>query len=538
MKTAAMTGQTNASVLAMLLWMSAVWAITLMQPAAGQAPAIDGLSKPMETSPISRPVPRSIALPIAFGPGTSVATSGLDVPALLAEDEAKTGPQPLRIGVIQDFAPLRSVQGDWTQTADGGMLWAAVFRAPGAISIRLRVKPWRPVPGAELMVYDANDPNQAFGPFTETTRAREEFWTPPVFSEAVILEYYLPAPLAGQASAASITVDGLLNQYRDIPGTDSGTGGTLPVELSCHLDVTCYTAWAGTTESNSVGALTYVSSPAAGGFFCSGAMLNRAPNDWTPLFSTARHCGGSGGWSQYEADSAFVFWFYETPTCNGTPPNPATLASTSGAILLVDDPNTDYTLLGLESAVPGGVGFAGWDANYWSNSSAATGIHHPGGTHKRITFGTKTGDVTSCIPAQAWRIANPNGNGEIEPGSSGSPIFDSSHRVRGTGSCASWSCLYDDIAEYGRFDVAFPLLEPYVWRNDEAEWNAYVNIAYSGTEKGTVTQPFNSIGEGVFAVRRGTDYTLFLESGSYGGSILIDKAMMVEARNGTVTIGQ
>lgn len=504
--------------------------------AFAQAPVADGATKPRQAVQVLRPIPRSLQVSGIFDRTNLVETPRLDVQQLLEEDAAQTRLGPLRIGVTQEFPPLTTSQGKWMETADGGRLWTAWFKAPGAISIRLRVKPRRAVHGAELIVYDAIDTTQVHELSARATRKKsEEFWTPPVFGEEIRLEYYLPAGVKQDVDDDFLAVDAIAHQYRPMPGT-ALTGGTSPVELNCHLDVSCYADWA--IQADGVGALTYISSPAAGQFFCSGAMLNRVPQDFTPLFATARHCGGSDGWSQSEADSAIVFWFYQTPSCNGTPPNPATLPSTSGVVPLVNDPNTDYTLLGLESDVPGGVEYEGWDAAYWANNEPATGIHHPDGTHRRITFGTKTGNVTSCIPAQAWRIYIADGDGEIEPGSSGSPIFDSAHRVRGTASCASWSCTSDDTADYGRLDTAFPLLEPYLYRNDAAEWDAYVNGSYAGVEKGTISQPFNTVPEGVFAVRAGTAYSVYIEAGNYAQQMVIDKAMTLRSRNGVARIGQ
>jgi hypothetical protein len=513
-----------------------IFVIGTQGAAFGQAPVVDGATKPGQTAQVLKPVPRSLQTPGSFDRTNLVETPRLDVQQLLEEDAAQTRLGPLRIGVTQEFSPLTTSQGKWMETADGGRLWTAWFNAPGAIAIRLRVKPGRMVSGAELIVYDANDASQVHGLSLHAARKKSaEFWTPPVFGEAVRLEYFLPAGVEQDPDEDFFTVDAIAHQYRPMPGTASA-GGTSPVELNCHLDVSCYADWA--IQADGVGALTYISSPNHGQFFCSGAMLNRVPVDFTPLFATARHCGGSDGWSQSEADSAMVFWFYQTPSCNGTPPNPATLPSTSGVSVLVDDSNTDYTLLGLESNVPGGVEYEGWDANYWPDGSTATGIHHPDGTYKRITFGTKTDDVTSCIPAQAWLIENPQGNGEIEPGSSGSPIFDTSHRVRGAASCATWSCVSDDEAEYGRLDIAYPLLEPYIYRNDAVEWNAYVNGSYAGIEKGTVSQPFNTVTEGVFAVRAGTAYSIYIEAGNYAQPMVIDKAMTLRSRNGIARIGQ
>jgi lysyl endopeptidase len=505
--------------------------------ALAEGPVVDGAVKPDKSAAVERPVPRSLGAAKFFDQTNLVKTPRLNVEDLLEEDAAQTQLGPSRIGVTQEFPPVSTKQGGkWTTLPDGGHLWTAWFRAPGAISMRLRITPWRLPPGAEVLIYAADGEEQirrleAAG----AGRKGDEFWTPPVFSDEVRLEYYLPENIDPTAEATVFSVDAISNQYRPIPGT-APQEGSHPVVLNCHLDVSCYADWQ--NQADGVGALTYISSPAEGQFFCSGCMYNRVPGDFTPLFATARHCGGNDGWSQAEAESAIVFWFYQTPSCNGTPPNPATLPSTSGVVLLVDDPNTDYTLLGLESDVPGGVEYEGWDAGYWADGEAATGIHHPRGTHKRITFGTKTDDITSCIPAQAWQVYVADGDGELEPGSSGSPVFDDSHRVRGTASCATWSCTSDDYIDYGRLDTAFTLLEPYIYRNDAAEWDAYVNGSYTGTEKGTVSQPFDTVVEGIFAVRGGTAYSVYIEAGNYNERLVIDKPMILKARNGVVTIGQ
>ena len=520
-------------------WIEAVLILFLgaVGSAVGAPPAIDGAVKPGRMAAVTRPIPRSLGAADLFDTTNLVETPRLDVQKLLAEDAAQTRLGPLRIGVTQEFSPVSTQEaGKWVDMPDGGRLWTAWFRAPGAISMRLRLTPWRPPPGAELLIYTGGDETQVRRmKASRAGRETDASWTPPLFSDEVRLEYYLPEDVDPNADGVAFSVDAIANQYRPIPGTAS-TEGTQPVALNCHLDVSCYSAWQ--TQADGVGALTYISSPAAGQFFCSGAMYNRVPQDFTSFFATARHCGGSDGWSQAEADSAIVFWFYQTPSCNGTPPDPATLPSTAGVALLVDDPNTDYTLLGLASDAPGGVEYEGWDAGYWANNQSATGIHHPDGTHRRITFGTKTADVTSCIPAQAWRITIADGDGEIEPGSSGSPIFDAGHRVRGVASCASWSCISDDTADYGRFDSAFSQLEPFLYRNDAAEWDAYIDGSYSGTEKGTVSQPFDTVIEGVFAVRKSTAYSVYIEGGSYNEPMVIDNPMTLRGRNGVVTIGQ
>jgi lysyl endopeptidase len=381
-----------------------------------------------------------------------------------------------------------------------------------------RVRPWDPPAGAELVLFNAANPEESVGPFTSSYPIQqEEFWSATVYSGEVNVEYYLPPGVDPQAPGSGITVDGLLNQYRDPLVTQLR-------ELWCHLDLLCYPAWV--PEGNGVAALAYVGGPYS--YFCSGGMLNRSPTDFTSLFATANHCGVN----VTNESSVIVTWFYQTSVCNGTPPDPSTLPQTLGCAALVNDTSTDYCLLGLQDTVLGALVYLGWDANYWPNGSAGTLIHHPDGSYKRITFGTKTADVTSCIPAAAWQIYVADGDGEDEPGSSGAPMFDASHRVRGTASCATWSCTSDDIIEAGRFDLAYSKLSPYLMPTDPV----YVNAGYVGDEQGTMTQPFKRFKKGFFGVIRGHD--LYVEAGSYNERLVIDKAMIIHARNGTAVIGQ
>ena len=500
----------------------------------GQAPFTDSAIKPAEVKHITPAGPRGIGMTNLYTQHNRVETPKLDVKKLLQEDAAQTKLGPLRMGLVQEFEPKTGEDGQWTELNDGGWLWTMAFHAPGAMAIRLRIRPWSPPAGAELIIYDAQAPTYSFGPFTYTLQKRSnEFWTPTIYSDEVRLEYYLPPDIDHLEPKAHIKVDALLNQYRPLPGM-APSREPVPIELSCHLDVTCYPAWS--NEAAGVGALTYISNPVAGEFFCSGNLFNRVPQDFTPLFQTARHCGVD---TQSEADSVMIFWLYQTPTCNGTPPNPATLAHTSGAVVLVDDASTDYTLIGLESNIPGGATYLGWDANYWPDSSSATGIHHPDGSYKRYTYGTKTHDeASSCVGGTSWSVYWPHGHGELEPGSSGSPVFDSSHRVRGTASCASWSCISDDTTDYGRFDLAFSKLEPFLYRDTANEWDAYVDGSYTGKEWGTLAQPFKTLQKGLFAVRKGTDYSVYIEAGTYDEQFVIDKAMILRSRNGTAIIGQ
>ena len=500
--------------------------------AHGQAPFTDSIVKPYRGKKATRPLPRGANISSIYHQGNLFVTAKLDIEKLLQEDADQSEGYPLRTGVVQDFEPKTGKDGRWTELEDGGWLWTIAFHAPDAVGIRLRIRPWPPQAGAELIIYDAYSTNYSFGPFTSSLKKQSgEFWTPIVYSDEVRVEYYLPPGIDNLTPESQITIDALMNQYRHLPGLTPGKETVLPRshELPCHLDVTCFSFWADAAAG--VGALTYISNADHGQFFCSGGMLTRAVQDFTPLFQTARHCGVD---TPAKADSVLVTWFYETNTCDGTIPDPTTLPQTSGAVLLADVSSSDYTLLGLESDVPGGVRFLGWDAAYWADGSFAAGIHHPKDSHKRISIGSKTGDAP-CASGSGWEIIYPQGNGLTEPGSSGSPVFDSDHRVRGTLSgCGAIACNIDNRAVYGRFDVAWPALQPFLFPTDPL--NIYIDTSFTGTELGTIPNPFRTVLKGTFAVARG--HNVHIEQGTYNEQFTIDKAMTLYSRNGTVVIGE
>jgi len=280
---------------------------------------------------------------------------------------------------------------------------------------------------------------------------------------------------------------------------------------------------------------------------CTGALLNRNPGDWSPLFMTANHCISRAS----EADSIEVYWFYETPSCNGTPPaTPAGQPRNLGSLLLKRYTEADWTLLGLYEPPVSGVWYLGWDANEWEYGETATGIHHPVGTFKRISFGESRGNWSptfcdssgaNCFESHSRRIRYTSGT--TEPGSSGSPIFDANQRVRGTLSGGSDGC--PDVSKYyGRFYLAWDNLRYYMGEPDIAS-PMYVDGAVVGdsgnngnTERGTAAQPFNTVHEASYAVRSNDE--VLIEPGNYNEQFTIWRPMTLNrsGAGGVVQIGQ
>ena len=428
----------------------------------------------------------------------------------------------------------------WTETDEGGIIARIEFHSIGAKGLRLELLGFFADLHLELRVYDP-DGHAVFGPFT-APRLNDDFtwWTPTIFGDDIGLEYHIgpgdPLP------EFMPEISRILYNYRDGFG-DPILGGPLP----CHLDVSCYPTWQ--TEADAVVKISYTQACTGNGKVCSAALMNRVPADGLPILLTAHHCVRT----QSEVNSLQVFWFDQTDGCNGNPPDPNNLPRSMGGLLLKATQHWDSTIIGLREPPPT-ASYLGWDATEWIEPEPATGIHHPAGSWKRITFGAyflpdeNQGVDDDCDPdvtVDMWIVVIPEGNGVIEGGSSGSPIFDDRRRVRGplTGGPPA-NCDADNAKEYGRLDRAFNQggLQ-YYFRNIPTV--VHVDGGVPGdpgnrgtTERGTSANPFNTVEEATFCVIEGDD--IAIEPGSYNEQLRIYRPMRL-TRNGSsgeVTIGR
>lgn len=84
--------------------------------------------------------------------------------------------------------------------------------------------------------------------------------------------------------------------------------------------------------------------------------------------------------------------------------------------------------------------------------------------------------------------------------------------------------------------VALSILRDTGWTTINLS-SVYVEAGFTGTELGTSTNPFNTVTEGIHAVR--DDGTILIRDGSYNETITINRPMTLRlAGNGVVTIGQ
>src|SRR5207244_464224 len=131
-------------------------------------------------------------------------------------------------------------------------------------------------------------------------------------------------------------------------------------------------------------------------------------------------------------------FLYHTASCNGTPPDLSAVPTLEGARFLAGAPirQGDYTLMLLNGSAPDGTTLLGWNTAEPNVGDAVVGIHYPEGSWERISFGERIEDADISVngvigPASRYYQVNFI-QGIIEPGSSGSPLFNSAGEVVGT----------------------------------------------------------------------------------------------------------
>ncbi len=327
-------------------------------------------------------------------------------------------------------------------TADGGVVWTAVVRSPGATAMRLHLTGVSLPKGAELYVY--NHHGEAYGPYTGTGKRDDgEVWTNTVSGEEIMLQlrHWNAAATPKRWRNASLVIAEIdhlgprfvLPLHLGLPGFNEGEKAFCSYNASCVEDAECYDSSDFTHIENLRRAVAhYQFSDGGSTYICSGGLLNDTDTATTiPYFLTANHCLSTAS----VAASMELYWQYWTASCGGSCYNPiGAVPHTSGATIVHEDDTTDHTLLELDDAPPAGSVYMGWSASAVANSSGTNlfRIHHPSGAPQafaRHSVDTSAGTCTGL--ARGNFIYSDDEVGATEGGSSGSIVVNGSGQVVG-----------------------------------------------------------------------------------------------------------
>ncbi len=437
--------------------------------AAAAAPAF-AQEVPGDEGPSGGPAlgdgPREIVTTTAFAAKSPIAASRsvelppLDAAPLLAQDAARAAlPGPKsdpRVGVIRRFREIRAPRrlvlgaGGVTSMPEGSLVWIADVSAPGAVGLRLRVSRCDLPPQASLVVYDADEPSEAYGPYAGRGPDGDgEFLLPTVFGARARVEIRVPPESAG--APLRFSIDRVAQRYRERgEGLDDPRVGSAAKPDSCNNNVACDSSY---TQDIARAVATMEITTSSGVFLCTGALLNDSEAQTSvPYFLTAHHCLSK----ESEANDTEFFFDYRAAECDGFPPPLGSVPRVAGSTVLESSAATDFTLLRLTGTMPSNRFLCGWTAARQTPGESIVGVHHPGGTHMRISYGTLIGPDGSFHQVQ-WS------SGVTAGGSSGSPLFNSAKQVigqlyGGISSCA----ILDGLDEYGRFDRTYASVSRYL----------------------------------------------------------------------------
>lgn len=334
------------------------------------------------------------------------------------------------------------INGVYDLLPNGDKLWRIRVYAAGAYTLNFTFDNYELPDLAKLYIYNEQKTN-VLGAFTSfNNQADKIFATTLIEGESVIIEYYEPknVDFSGTLHLSRIT-HGYRNVY-DFTAKSFGSSG------SCNNNVVCPEAAGWENQIRSACILVVNSSG-----FCSGSLVNNTANDGTPYVMTANHCSTSNNFGSW------IFWFnWQSPTCTNPTTNPPhDQVTTSGCVLKARNAGSDFCLVQMNQAPPQSfnVYYAGWSRE-GTVSQSATGIHHPNGDIKKISFANNPTVSAVYNSVDSWQALWTDG--ATEPGSSGSPLYDINYRFigqlyGGPSACGATPANMNDY--YGKFSVSW-----------------------------------------------------------------------------------
>ena len=347
---------------------------------------------------------------------------------------------PYRYGYIHETNFSQKNSGIWVHTVDGGKIWRISFQSEGAYSISFEYENFYIPKGGQLHIIKP-DYDLIQGAYTHINNNETgQFSTPHLKGDLAIIEYYQPP---GTKDEFSINIIKIIHDYRDIMGFYNNER-----DWECGVNVICETSSFYQDAINSVAFLDM------GAYICSGAMVNNVRQDLTPYFLTAWHC--------IDGTNPNIFRFYfnkEASSCDNTWGSSGEYAYSSDLVAHSDGiPGGDWALLLIDDEIEEDweVFYAGWDVteNY---PIISCGVHHPGGTPKKINY-------DNDIAYGAWWDNAADGlthwqinwdEGGSEGGSSGSPAFNDRFQIIGVLTGGSGGCGDGWPSLYGKMNLAW-----------------------------------------------------------------------------------
>lgn len=342
-----------------------------------------------------------------------------------------------------NYSPGNSGKKVYSESGDS--VWYLGIRSKNARSLNVIFSTFNLHEGEKVFVYDKNMVTVR-GPFTAKNNKPERgLAIMPVPGQEIIIEYHM----LDTDGHDRLVVGQLAHDFVGVTGNIDSKDGFYGNSQSCNVDINCEAGKDWQQEKNSV--LRII---AGGTELGSGFLVNNTNDENIPFVITANHVIKT---AEHAFNSVYVFR-YESPYCDG--PDGSTVYSLSGAELMAEDENTDFTIVRLDDFPP--VNYkpylAGWDVSGTVPDSTVS-IHHPSGDVKKITTDNDSpvSDTFQDMHEDGfWKVLEWD-EGTTEGGSSGAPLFNQDHHVVGflTGGEAVCGRSVNDY--FSRLDIIYDL---------------------------------------------------------------------------------
>ncbi len=394
---------------------------------------------------------------------------------------------------------------EWVTRSDGTLVSAVRVTSPDAWALRVAVSAILG-PDATLRFFNPADPAQHFEPLTQqdfasqntdqNTGSAEDLelpalpvWSPVIAGETVGMEISLPSSQA--LSTFSLYVDQVSHlvshlvshpvssvpRYQPQRLVDIGRASCEHIDIQCVAPVDCadlpmalQARCEAAQEARAATAKMIFTTEDGYTAACTGTLLeDGAGGSVIPYFLTAHHCIET----QSVARTLVTYWDFERAECEGDDPTTLTQL-TGGADLLATHPESDSSLLRLRRPPPGDREYVSWDETPLTHPTEVYGVHHPAADLKKYSAGLTVDFHNIYLGPELQEVRTVEviwSQGTVEPGSSGSGLFDAYGQLRGvlSGTPADMECGASVV--YGRFDRFFPLIRHHLDPDGDMDGN-------------------------------------------------------------------
>lgn len=324
---------------------------------------------------------------------------------------------------------------------DNYLYYHLILTTENALNISLQFKEFRLSENSVLSIYTETELTDSI---TANENNAKNIWATRVYQGNKI-NLVLKTPVS-EKRLSSLKLSQLNFGYKNYGAEFFGSPGA---SASCNINIQCPQGNTWQNERNAVVLLLV----ANGAESCTGSMIANTCNSNIPYVLTANHClsGDLNNW-------VFQYQYFST-SCNTNTGGREDIQF-NGCTLKANSANSDFALVKMNQipSVSTGISYAGWNRNS-TPATSTTQIHHPAADLMKISLDANS-VVQTTWPGTSgythWKAHFQQGT--VEPGSSGSPLFDQNHRIigqcHGDQNNAGNYCT-QRISECGRFDVSW-----------------------------------------------------------------------------------